>query len=260
MKKHLGEAEFTSRCIEAFTALGFKATRLESLKLRLERGDYDAEHAFRNLYQSHLLEDPAHTLELIGEAAARLDHSLSEAARDRQALSLDQALGLLYPMIRAEAEVGAETVRQGFADELVVVYAVDLPTAWRFVDDALLGSWGLSLEALHQRAVDNLEALTAQIEPLVIPGKVSMTIYAAGDGFDAARALLLERLHPDVEAFTFAMPTRDQLLYIPDGWLPQSVVEALRMQVEQEHHAMDRPLSPEVWRWTAGGTEPVPLG
>lgn len=262
-RRHLDERAFSARLADALRDGGFEVAAQVPLTYKLVRDDYDAEHAFRSLYQAYLLRDPDDAGIVIRQSVADLSRSLDAARQDRVAMDLESALALLYPMIKRDVDIdsaGEEILKRSlsYGEGLSVVYVIDLPTAWRQVDAALACDWGLDPEAVHARALENLTRLTQSQGhgPTVLPGPAPILVYHLGDGFDAARLLILDRLHPEAAGFIFTFPVRDQLMVIPRAELPEPVIAALRIQAEQEHHSLDHPLSPEVWQWLPDEGEP----
>ena len=249
--KHMNEFAFSERCAVALGRRGFKATVDEPLLLSLKRGSYDGQHSLKNLYHSYLLESPDDAKTLIRTFADALAASLEEAAQAQESLTREEGLRLLLPMLKLADKTG-DALARPFGPGVSIDYAVDLPTAWRFVDAKLAEAWGESIDMLHTRALDNLLASTKAVEPAIIPGAMTLAVYSVGDGFDAARVLILDRLHPDAKAFSFTIPTRDQLLYLPAAGLPGAFAEALRSQAEQDCENLDNPLSPHLWRYAPG--------
>ena len=164
---------------------------------------------------------------------------------------------IVFPMLRASASVGSDAISRVAFGDVSIVYAADLPTHWQFIDEDLLSAWEVDIDALHKLALDNLLRRTRDVRPTVIPGGIPFKIYSVMDGFDAARALILAELEPTASGFTFAVPTRNQLLYVPSGEVPDAFALALRAQVEQDHQTLDHPVSPCLWRSMDGIIEPI---
>ena len=91
---------------------------------------------------------------------------------------------------------------------LSVCYVIDDPWAVVFVCQAHLRQWGCTDEALHQLAVQNLEARSRGNVPLPEVGQGPVCVQS-GDGYDAARVLLLNP--EEVQGLLIGMPNEDEL-------------------------------------------------
>lgn len=132
--------------------------------------------------------------------------------------------------------------------DLVVVYAVDDGQSMLFVCRAHLERWGRSLDDLHGLAMVNLRARSDTRQLVSDTGEP--VLVRSGDGYDAARALLVE---PD-RGLLVALPDRDTL------WLAPSTgqdLAALMATTEDLARGAPHPVSPRLWRVTADGFEPV---
>ena len=255
---HLSEREFTVHCLGLMAKEGIAAREKSLLSVTITLGSYKSEHALRNLYQNYLIEDPGSLDAIVRSFISELRESLESASVARKALSIEEGLDLVFPMIKPD-EMVTGSVSMPFLSGLSVVYAVDLPTAWRFVDQPLLEQWALGKEALHDKAVENLLQRSRENPPEIVPGDTPFAVYQLGDGFDSARALILDKLHQDADGFIFAIPARDQLLYLTTVTAPEPFLDAMRMQTEQDFDTMDNHLSRELWLWAGGDQVPVAL-
>ena len=247
----MGERLFTQRCVVALSKAGFIAKEMGALTISIRRRAFSAVREFRDLYASYLLEDPA-----LGETMIR--NAVADLARTHSRVTLSQellSLGVVFPMLRASASLAPDAIATQWIDGISVVYAADLPTHWQFIDEAILNQWGVGPAELHDLALTNLRQRTESMEPTVIPGNPPFKMYSSGDGFDAARALILQDLEPTTPSIVFAVPTRNQLLYVPSMDLPDAFGEALRAQIEQDFHTLDHPVSQHLWRLSAGAIE-----
>ncbi len=245
----MGERLFTQRCVVALSKAGFAAKEVAPLTIGIRRRSFTAVQEFRDLYASYLLEEPADAENMISKAVADLSAQHSQVNRSQELLSL----GVVFPMFKATRSLAPDAIATPWTDDISVVYAADLPTHWQFIEEPILNQWGVGPSELHDLAVRNLVKRTRQMEATVIPGNPPFTMYSSGDGFDAARALILPELEPDAEAFTLGVPTRNQLLYVAAGELPEAFGAALRAQVEQDFDTLDHPVSQRLWRLDATG-------
>jgi uncharacterized protein YtpQ (UPF0354 family) len=132
--------------------------------------------------------------------------------------------------------------------DLVVVYALDDGQSMVFVCRAHLQRWRRSMDDLHNLALANLAARSDPGQ-LQIPADQPVLL-RSGDGYDAARALLL----PPQEGLLVAVPDRDTLWFRKgDG----GDLVALMATTEELARRAAHPISPQVWRVTNDGFEAV---
>jgi uncharacterized protein YtpQ (UPF0354 family) len=145
----------------------------------------------------------------------RLVTDIEEVGLDRVAdHDMASIASHILPQIRSRAWLDEQgcfgdsgLVHRTLNDELVVVYVIDDAHTMVFVCRAHLRNWRLAEPDLHNLSIANLHRLgTAGLErasrdagPLLIE---------SGDGYDAARVLLLEQ---GVDGLLVAMPDRDTL-------------------------------------------------
>ncbi|MFM1872801.1 MAG: hypothetical protein RL398_2223, partial [Planctomycetota bacterium] len=129
---------------------------------------------------------------------AQLVADLREVALDRvEDLDFARAAELLLPQVRSRSWIeergrfgDSGMVSRPLGEELAVVYVLDHDSSMVFVCRAHLQRWRKTAEDLHNLAVANLakrgdprvDAATAKSQPFVLQ---------TGDGYDAARVLLL---------------------------------------------------------------------
>ncbi|MCR9246448.1 MAG: hypothetical protein NXI31_15550 [bacterium] len=189
---------------------------------------------------------------------ARLIEDVQEIGLDRvDDIDFGTAAGMLLPQVRSREWLDGKgcfgdsgLVHRRLNDELVTVYVVDDPQSMIFVCQAHLRLWNKSVDDVHHLAVANLsrldptrlEELRSATEPLRVE---------VGDGYDAARVLLLD----EVEGLLVAMPDRDVLWVGDEGEVD---LESLMADTEAIAERAAHPVSPHVYRVTADGLEAVP--
>lgn len=200
-----------------------------------------------------------------------------EAFPDRFAVAVDQLVGeiaevgldrivdhdfgsvaaSILPQVRSldwVAEQGrfgdSALVHRRLNDDLAVVYVIDDPHTMVFVCRAHLQAWRRSEEDLHQLALGNLHRRGAGA---LLPLGREPLLLQTGDGYDAARVLLLDQLER-TGSLLVAMPDRDTL------WVAQEEGQDLaRLMTAAEAMAQEapHPVSGRLFRFTAGRLEPV---
>lgn len=198
---------------------------------------------------------------------AALPAQLDAALRARLALDLtrldehaaaDFAAAVL-PQVRSDAWVQAQAPLFGDAalvtrrlnDDLRVCYVIDSPASMVFVTRAHLRAWGVDDAALHHAACNNLRQRGGSELPTPAAGAPPILLQV-GDGYDAARVLLLD---PErAEGLFVALPERDAL------WIgkPQRADLAELMDVNRaQSEASAYPVSVAMYRMTEGELVPV---
>lgn len=136
---------------------------------------------------------------------------------------------------------------------LLLALARDTPTAVRWVTPLELPRLGMPLAAARRLALENLDELSTLARQAVVAGG-DRVVLDSGDGYDAARLLLLPGWLPAVRGVFAVVPSRDLLLAIPVGGradLPDALRAAAQLQVRAEALAqrLPYPLSPQLfWR------------
>lgn len=188
---------------------------------------------------------------------ARLVTDIAEVGLDRvDDLDFAAAAPLLMPQVRSRAWVdgqgsfgGAALVHRPMNDELATVYVVDDAQSMVFVCREHLRRWRKTEVDVHNIALANLarsgtgklEGTQATQEPLLVQ---------TGDGFDAARVLLLEQ----AEGLLVAIPDRDTLWVGPEEG---QNIEHLMATTEEIAQKSAHPVSPSLWRVRDGRLAPL---
>lgn len=161
---------------------------------------------------------------------------------------------LLLPQVRSRAWLAEQGCfgDSGLAytrlnDELVTVYVIDDPHSMVFVCRAHLQRWrkveadlhNLAVANLARRGTEGLQKAAASAEPLLVQ---------SGDGYDAARVLLLQ----EAEGLLVAIPDRDTLWV---GNEQGQSLERLMATTEEVARNAPHPVSPQVWRVKDGRLE-----
>ncbi len=173
----------------------------------------------------------------------------------------DAALHIL-PQVRSRAWLAERGGRFGdgalvhrpLGADLAICYVIDEPSCMTFVCQAHLRQWQRQEEDLYHLATSNLHRLAGAEVPL--PERDGEPVLLrTGDGFDAARVLLLD---PErVEGLLVGIPDRDVL------WLGSEArqdLSALMARNEAQSQRAAHPVSPHLYRVRGGQLVPlVPL-
>lgn len=172
---------------------------------------------------------------------------------------LDEVATRILPQVRSAAWVAARApvfgdgalLSRELAEGLRVCYVIDDPWSMVFVCQAHLRQWGIDSEALHRLAMQNLERASGA-RPTVPGPADEPLVLRTGDGYDAARVLLLD---PEAaEGLLVALPERDTL------WVGNEAKASLTslMQINRAHNEEAAyPVSPTLFRMEAGRLQPV---
>ncbi|MCA8974199.1 MAG: hypothetical protein KDC98_05725 [Planctomycetes bacterium] len=187
----------------------------------------------------------------------RLIEEIREVGLDRfEDLDFAFAAPQLLPQVRSQewlAQKGcfgdSGLVHRRINDQLAVVYVVDDPNCMVFLCRAHLSRWRKSEQDIHNLALANL----ARLDPIQLDRlrSVSESVRVdVGDGYDAARVLLLD----EAEGLLVAIPDRDVL------WVGNEHLTDLETLMADTRGIADRashPVSGDVFRVTAGQLEVV---
>jgi hypothetical protein len=189
---------------------------------------------------------------------ARLVAEIRDVGLDRlDDVDLAFASPLLLPQVRSRAWLEQKgvfgdsgLVHRALNDDLVVVYVIDDAHAMVFLSRAHLQRWRKSETDIHNLALANLARLDPaerdRLRAVAAPLRV-----AVGDGYDAARVLLLEA----TDGLLVSVPDRD-LLWVggeADADLVGLMADAREIAARAPH-----PVSARVYRLSDGLLEAVP--
>jgi len=146
-------------------------------------------------------------------------------------------------------------------DPLVIMYVIDYERSMSFIPMEWLESWGVSIEQLHQAAIENLDRERGECQMAHgadDQGNVHFVIFVSGDSYDATRILLSdfhEKLAPWLgESFLVAVPNRDFLIaFRPDD---PNLLEFVKERVRHDHANQPYPLTERFFLCTPEGIQP----
>ena len=193
--------------------------------------------------------------EAFAATVAELVQDVREVGLDRaEELEFGAAAQLLMPQVRSRQWLEEQgtfgdsgLVHTALNQDLVVVYVVDDVSTLLFVCRAHLKRWGRTVADVHRLALANLAASGAT----GLEGASSEAVLLqSGDGFDAARLLLLEQQ----DDLLVSVPDRDVLWAGPaEG---QDLAQLMRT-TERLAESAPHPVSSKVYRVSGGRLEPV---
>lgn len=137
---------------------------------------------------------------------------------------------------------------------LFINLVIDYPDRLCYVTESMMAASGSSPQVWLQRALENLHARTpADCLPIVHP-ETGIRLCALGDSYDSSRALLLDRLMPEVgpDGLFVALPVRDQLLALTVSREALGHVHLLRGYAQKSYRTLPYPISDQVF-WVREG-------
>jgi hypothetical protein len=167
----------------------------------------------------------------------------------------DRILPMVLPGIAADQYKG--TVNTVLVDGLLVAYAIDQDRTISYIPLERFKDWNISLEDLHQLAIDNLVARSESLAAHAAEdenGEVNLILFQTMDGYDASR-ILLPTLHEKLRSylgspFGAAIPNRDMLLcFRNDG----ETVGRIARQVTEDYRQMPHQVTDQLMLVTADG-------
>lgn len=134
---------------------------------------------------------------------------------------------------------------------LEINLVVDFPNTMAYVTEAMLKKSRKRGEDLLDVALENLRAATPDDYFERASDELDIYIGHSGDGYDAARALLVEELMPESPAgFWVAIPSREELAVWPVSFPALGRVHVLKMFARENHRDHAYPVSDDVfWVW-----------
>lgn len=203
----------------------------------------------------------------LGSILESLEAAVRSFAPDRGPQLWDELEDRIYPMIKPVemlAEVAERNLPQlvyrPFMADLIICYVIDEPESVAFVNEEHLKTWGVLESTLYTRAVDNLRVKTLRPGTAQVYGEGAemLFIYAAMDGYDAARILLTE-IMAEWDAIVpgrlvIGIPNRDFLVGFSDA--NPAILQRMALQIAQDATQRDYGLTDQLWTVVDGRLVP----
>lgn len=140
-------------------------------------------------------------------------------------------------------------------EELVFVFLLELDTGIRVLTRRQFEEWTETSDRVVQAARSMLYHKARRSSAESLDGFDQVEQLRVGDGYDAARSLVLDDLFFGEfdESSRLGMPTRDDLFFVRDG--TRDGVSELEEAIRNRHDAADYPLTTKLYRLERG--EPV---
>ncbi|MDP9173054.1 MAG: DUF1444 family protein [Planctomycetota bacterium] len=214
--------------------------------------------SLENLYRMSLLR-PEDTRRHVERWVVELIRA-SEGTPDRDG-SFDELRQRVMPVLVAE-DPGSQyhAVSQPLINGLSVAYALDDDRVISYLTSAHLKRWKVSLDQLHEAALENLLARSQTMSAHAAQdesGRIYLILFQTMDGYDASR-LLLPNLHEKLREhlgspFAAAIPNRDILLCFRND---EETVAKLEPQIESDFAQMPHQVTDGILLVTADGIAP----
>lgn len=135
--------------------------------------------------------------------------------------------------------------------DLEINLVIDFPHTMAYVTDEMLARSGKSGEDLLDLALDNLRRDTPRDFFDRVSDELDIYVGHSGDGYDSARALLIDDLLPDSPAgFWVVIPTREELAVWPVSFGALEKIHVIKMFAEDNYREHAYPVTDEVfWLW-----------
>lgn len=176
--------------------------------------------------------------------------------------SFEQLKERILPMVLPEASLDPDVtmvVNQPLITGLRVAYTVDSDNTFSYISQPALDRWKLSIDELHEIALENLVARSEAINAHAAQDDegIYLILFQTLDGYDATR-LLLPTLHARLREhlgspFAAGIPNRDILLCFRND---DDTVQKLREQIRQDFDRMPHQVTDKLVLVTADGIAP----
>ena len=244
-------SDFREAVAVQLTATGFTVLDWErtGVNVRPAAGGEGQYIGLANLYRRAKAADPAGWPELIRGFLDRLTHTKAQdIPTDLGTIAYRLRPRLGQPFDRDQAHPWGIPL-PGTGLEITLV--IDFPQTMAFVTAEMLAKSRKKGEDLLDEALENLRTATPADYFDRASDELDIYLGHAGDGYDAARALLVEELMPDSPAgFWVAIPSREELAVWPVSFPALGRVHVLKMFAEENYREHAYPVSDEVfWVW-----------
>jgi len=191
----------------------------------------------------------------------------AEGSPDQTADYQDVAARIMPLLVSSPPEVQspqAAMVYQPLVSNLSIAYVIDSDRAMSYIPASALQRWGIEVDQLHEKAVENLVARSEQLQAHAAAderGSVNLILFQTMDGYDATR-LLLPTLHDRLREhlgspFVAGVPNRDILLCFKNE---DETLERLKTQIGEDYRSMPNSISEKLLLVTADGIAPFLRG
>jgi hypothetical protein len=168
----------------------------------------------------------------------------------------------LYPvMVHRRFLEGAEGILESppwlteFEDPLVLAYVIEVDEGRQFLTQAQVDRWPVTRDRIESAGRSLLFHTTREASPDSLDDS-PIEAYRVGDGYDAARIIVIEDLHfGEFDADSrIAIPSTEELLFVRSG--DDDAVAALKREAQQRYDQAALPLTPDLFKFDR--SKPIP--
>jgi uncharacterized protein YtpQ (UPF0354 family) len=230
----------------------------EGTVLRLKVNGRDVSSDLANFYATYA-RNPAQ-LDAVARGYVRvLLGEIPERAESDFAQLADRVMPMIKPieLLAVVSERGLPMIAyRDFLASLIITYVIHEPKSVAYINEEQLDRWGLAIQDLHDKAIDNLRRRTRESVryTAVGEGEQRLFIFNSGDGYDATRLLLTEVLAEWGQSLpgrlVIGIPNRDFLIAISDA--NQDVLRAVAAQVQADSAQRENGLTEQLFTLASG--------
>lgn len=243
-------ASYLEKRLELFEAI--EPLNRDGMQLRLRVTGEPVEADLTNFYDAYL-RNPGQIDAVVQTFARVLLGEIPERSEADYTILADR----VYPMLKkhdilllvADRKLPALVYRD-FLANLIITYVIDEPNSVAYINEAHLERWNLTVQDLHEQALDNLRQRTAGIDSVTTgTGDQRLFIFSSGDGYDATRLLLADVLAGWARSvrgnLVIGIPNRDFLIAFSDN--DPDVLTNIAMQVQSDSAQRDHGLTEQLF-------------
>jgi len=182
---------------------------------------------------------------------------------DREVSDFAALADRVYPMLKPIALLA--TVRERnlpmlayrqFLADLIVAYVIDEQRSVAFINEDHLERWGVGVQEVHERAIENLRRRTLEHVDYMTAGEGEQRLYIfnSSDGYDATRLLLSDVLVTWARTLpghlVIGIPNRDFLIGFSDA--NPDILERIAQQVQSDAAGREYGLTDQLFTLEAG--------
>jgi uncharacterized protein YtpQ (UPF0354 family) len=226
------------------------------LRLRAQGADLTAE--LDNFYSAYT-RDPSQLDTVVRNFVA----AMQGVTPDRSTSDFAELANRIYPMLKPitllvtvrERKLPMLAYRE-FLSDLIVTYVIDEERSVAFINEDHLERWGVSVQDLHEQAIENLRRRTLERVDYATAGEGEQRIFIfnSGDGYDATRLLLSDVLASWARELPghliVGIPNRDFLIAFSDA--NPEILQAIAQQVQADTVGREYGITDQLFTLDAG--------